>query len=157
MHAVQLLTHGGLCIAWASKHMLSATTVILLPGHALLRAAWRQALPEDGQLTVCERDERPLALAQRFWQKAGVEHKVSPRLGLSSTSCDQRAPWHAHELVHVLCVCRSLRTFSQRQTRCMLFCKRVLQAATTLHSLVSAPGRAVVCVHGLRTCPESAV
>ena len=41
---------------------------------------WRpgQALPEDGRLVACERDERPLELARRAWHDAGVAHKVKP-------------------------------------------------------------------------------
>ena len=37
-----------------------------------------QALPEDGRLVACERDERPLELARRAWHDAGVAHKVKP-------------------------------------------------------------------------------
>lgn len=42
--------------------------------HASLERA--QALPEDGRLVACERDEGPLQLARQAWRKAGVAHKV---------------------------------------------------------------------------------
>jgi predicted O-methyltransferase YrrM len=35
-----------------------------------------QALPEDGCLVACEKDEGPLQLAREFWRKAGIAHKV---------------------------------------------------------------------------------
>ena len=42
---------------------------------------------------MCERDERPLALAKRFWQKAGVEYKVRSELAsmgpFAVLLCDQ--------------------------------------------------------------------
>lgn len=35
-----------------------------------------QALPEDGQLVACEKDEAMLQLAREAWTRAGVLHKV---------------------------------------------------------------------------------
>jgi len=35
-----------------------------------------RALPEDGRLLCCEVNEQFAAVARRFWQKAGVAHKV---------------------------------------------------------------------------------
>ena len=38
-----------------------------------------QALPEDGCLVACEKDQGPLQLARDFWHRAGVAHKVRER------------------------------------------------------------------------------
>lgn len=38
-----------------------------------------QALPPDGKLVALERDEKALRVARRYWEKAGVTHKVSDR------------------------------------------------------------------------------
>ncbi len=36
-----------------------------------------QALPEDGCLVACEKDEGPLQLARDFWRRADIAHKVT--------------------------------------------------------------------------------
>ncbi len=38
-----------------------------------------QALPEDGQLVACDRDARAMDIARKYWQQAGVAHKVRCR------------------------------------------------------------------------------
>ena len=38
------------------------------------------ALPEDGQVIACDRDPRCTAIARRYWQQAGVAHKIDLRL-----------------------------------------------------------------------------
>ncbi|BAZ44076.1 O-methyltransferase family protein [Chondrocystis sp. NIES-4102] len=38
------------------------------------------ALPEDGQVIACDRDPEATAIARRYWQAAGVEHKIDFRL-----------------------------------------------------------------------------
>lgn len=38
-------------------------------------------LPESGRLVACERDENCLAVAKRYYQRAGVSHKVDVRHG----------------------------------------------------------------------------
>ncbi len=44
-------------------------------------AACKQALPEDGKLYALDKDERSMSVARRYWEKAGVKHKVVERLG----------------------------------------------------------------------------
>lgn len=34
------------------------------------------ALPEDGQITACDIDQDFTAIARRYWQEAGIEHKI---------------------------------------------------------------------------------
>jgi caffeoyl-CoA O-methyltransferase len=38
------------------------------------------ALPEDGRIVCCDISEEWTAMAQRFWKKAGMEHKIELRL-----------------------------------------------------------------------------
>ncbi|CAI5467942.1 unnamed protein product [Closterium sp. Yama58-4] len=47
------------------------------------------ALPPDGLLVACERVPHTFAVAQRFYEKAGVRHKVDPRLGLAKDTLQQ--------------------------------------------------------------------
>ena len=61
--------------------------VCLCSAWVLTACSVRQALPADGHLTVCERDERPLVLAQRFWERVGVRHKVPASLSLQWHAC----------------------------------------------------------------------
>lgn len=37
----------------------------------------KQAMPPDGALVACDRDERSMAVARRYWREAGVDHKVT--------------------------------------------------------------------------------
>ncbi|XP_074355297.1 tricin synthase 1-like isoform X2 [Apium graveolens] len=41
-------------------------------------------LPESGRLVACERDERALEVAKRYYDQAGVSHKVDVRHGLAA-------------------------------------------------------------------------
>ncbi|GER39744.1 O-methyltransferase [Striga asiatica] len=41
-------------------------------------------LPEGGQLVACERDERSLEVAQRYYSRAGVSNKVKVKHGLAA-------------------------------------------------------------------------
>ena len=38
------------------------------------------ALPQHGRLVTCDRDESTMELARASWERAGVSHKVPPRL-----------------------------------------------------------------------------
>ncbi|CAN1309607.1 Tricin synthase 1 [Linum perenne] len=42
------------------------------------------ALPESGRLVACERDSKSLDVAKRFYEKAGVSHKVIAKHGMAS-------------------------------------------------------------------------
>lgn len=39
------------------------------------------ALPEDGTLLACDVSDEWTSIARRYWQKAGVDHKIELRLG----------------------------------------------------------------------------
>ncbi|GLI62057.1 hypothetical protein VaNZ11_004485 [Volvox africanus] len=52
-------------------------------------SAMAMALPPDGKLVALDRDERPLELARRFWQLAGVADKVELRVGPALESLEQ--------------------------------------------------------------------
>ena len=47
------------------------------------------ALPEDGKVVACDRDPRSTAIARRYWQEAGVEHKIDFRLAPALDTLDQ--------------------------------------------------------------------
>ncbi|GJP39182.1 hypothetical protein CLOM_g23572 [Closterium sp. NIES-68] len=47
------------------------------------------ALPPHGLLVACERVPHTFAVAQKFYEKAGVRHKVDPRLGLALDTLQQ--------------------------------------------------------------------
>lgn len=46
------------------------------------------ALPDDGQLIACDVDERPTAIAQDYWQRAGVAHKIDLKLAPALDTLD---------------------------------------------------------------------
>jgi predicted O-methyltransferase YrrM len=52
------------------------------------------ALPEDGRVVCCDISEEWTAIARRFWQKAGVAHKISLKLGPAlETLKELKAPY----------------------------------------------------------------
>lgn len=46
------------------------------------------ALPDDGQVIACDISEEWTAVARRFWEKAGVAHKIDLRLGRAIRTLD---------------------------------------------------------------------
>jgi predicted O-methyltransferase YrrM len=55
-----------------------AIEVGVFTGYSALCVA--QALPDDGHLVACEIDDEHVDLARRFWEEAGVAHKIDLRL-----------------------------------------------------------------------------
>jgi caffeoyl-CoA O-methyltransferase len=46
------------------------------------------ALPPDGRIIACDVSEEWTAIARRYWEKAGVAHKIDLRLGQALTTLD---------------------------------------------------------------------
>jgi len=57
----------------------SAVEVGTFTGYSGLCVA--RGLPEDGRLLCCDVNEEWTGIARRYWQKAGVAHKIDLRLG----------------------------------------------------------------------------
>ena len=47
------------------------------------------ALPESGKVVACDRDPTATAIARRYWQQAGVEHKIDLRLAPALDTLDK--------------------------------------------------------------------
>lgn len=47
------------------------------------------ALPEDGKIVACDVDERYTAIASRYWQEAGVAHKIDLQLAPALETLDK--------------------------------------------------------------------
>ena len=47
------------------------------------------ALPEDGKVIACDRDPNCTKIAQRYWQEAGVAHKIDLRLAPALDTLDR--------------------------------------------------------------------
>jgi caffeoyl-CoA O-methyltransferase len=46
------------------------------------------ALPSDGKIIACDVSEEWTAIARRYWEKAGVAHKIDLRLGQALATLD---------------------------------------------------------------------
>jgi predicted O-methyltransferase YrrM len=46
------------------------------------------ALPDDGRIVACDVSEEWTAVARRYWQRAGVEHKIDLRLAPATETLD---------------------------------------------------------------------
>lgn len=55
-------------------------------GYSALAVA--QAMPADGYMLCCDVDEQWTSMAQRFWQQAGVAHKIELRLAPAMETLD---------------------------------------------------------------------
>jgi predicted O-methyltransferase YrrM len=47
------------------------------------------ALPPDGKITACDISEADTAIARRYWQKAGVDHKIDLQLAPAMETLDR--------------------------------------------------------------------
>jgi predicted O-methyltransferase YrrM len=50
-------------------------------------------LPEWGRLVACERDERCLDIARKYYERAGVTHKVCLFHRVANSSCAAMRVW----------------------------------------------------------------
>ncbi|MEO0869596.1 MAG: class I SAM-dependent methyltransferase [Cyanobacteria bacterium J06642_11] len=64
-----------------------ALEVGVFTGYSSLVVA--MALPEDGQLIACDISDEYTAMARKYWQKAGVAHKVDLRIAPALETLDQ--------------------------------------------------------------------
>ncbi|MAZ39531.1 MAG: SAM-dependent methyltransferase [Legionellales bacterium] len=53
------------------------------------------ALPEDGYILTCDRNEEMASIAQAYWQEAGVNEKIELRLGNAIVSLDNLIQSHS--------------------------------------------------------------
>jgi len=47
------------------------------------------ALPEEGRVVACDLNEEWTAIAKRYWERAGVAHKIDLRLAAATRTLDQ--------------------------------------------------------------------
>ncbi|MBT9311274.1 class I SAM-dependent methyltransferase [Leptothoe kymatousa] len=64
-----------------------ALEVGVFTGYSSLVVA--MALPEDGQLIACDISDDYTAMARKYWQKAGVDHKIDLRIAPALDTLDQ--------------------------------------------------------------------
>ncbi len=64
-----------------------ALEVGVFTGYSSLVVA--MALPEDGQLIACDISDEYTAMARKYWEKAGVAHKVDLRIAPALDTLDQ--------------------------------------------------------------------
>ncbi len=64
----------------------SAIEIGVFTGYSSLSIAL--ALPEDGELIACDIDAETTKIAQRYWEKAGVQHKIKLRIAPAIETLD---------------------------------------------------------------------
>ena len=71
-------------------HLLGAKRTLevgVFTGYSSLCVAL--ALPDDGQIIACDVSEEYTAVARRYWQSAGVAHKIQLNLGPGTATLDR--------------------------------------------------------------------
>jgi predicted O-methyltransferase YrrM len=71
-------------------HLLGAKRTLevgVFTGYSSLCVAL--ALPDDGQIIACDVSEEYTAVARRYWQRAGVAHKIQLNLGPGAVTLDR--------------------------------------------------------------------
>lgn len=63
-----------------------ALEIGVFTGYSALAVA--TALPDDGQLVACDINDDYTAVAERYWQKAGVDHKIDLRIAPALETLD---------------------------------------------------------------------
>lgn len=81
MHRMQISPEQGAFMAnlvrmTGTKRILEIGT---FTGYSALWMA--SALPEDGEFTSCDISEEWIAFARGYWKEAGIEHKITTRMG----------------------------------------------------------------------------
>lgn len=64
-----------------------ALEIGVFTGYSALRVAL--ALPADGRLVACDVSEEYTAIARRYWEQAGVSHKIDLRLAPAAETLEQ--------------------------------------------------------------------
>lgn len=86
---MQIAPEQGQLMAWLVQLMGAKRTLDIgvFTGYSALAIAL--ALPEDGQVIACDRDPHATQIAQKYWQKAGVAHKIHLKLAPALDSLDE--------------------------------------------------------------------
>jgi len=80
-HIMQIAPEQGQFMALLVE-LLGAKRCIEIGTFTGYSALWlASALPEDGQLIACDLSEEWTQVAKRYWQEAGLSHKIDLRLG----------------------------------------------------------------------------
>ncbi|MGK7926982.1 MAG: class I SAM-dependent methyltransferase [Spirulina sp.] len=89
MGQMQIAPEQGQFMALLVKLMGAKKTleVGVFTGYSSLAVAL--ALPEDGQIIACDVSEEYTAIARRYWEKAGVAHKIDLRIAPALETLDR--------------------------------------------------------------------
>lgn len=81
MHGMQISPEQGAFMALLCRLISASRTIEVgtFTGYSTLSVA--QALPDDGVVIACDVSEEWTNIAKRYWQQAGVAHKISLRIG----------------------------------------------------------------------------
>jgi predicted O-methyltransferase YrrM len=80
-HDMQISPEQGVLLAWLVRFSQAKTVIELgvFTGYSALCIA--QALPEGGRLIACDINDEWTAMAEPFWQQAGVRERIDLRIG----------------------------------------------------------------------------
>ena len=87
--SMQIAPEQGQLMAWLVELIGARRTLEIgtFTGYSSLAVAL--ALPEDGTVVACDRSEEWTAVARRYWDEAGVTHKIDLRLGPAIETLDR--------------------------------------------------------------------
>lgn len=81
--------------------------------------AMARAMPETGRLIACDIDPDFTAIARRYWQEAGVDHKIDLRLGPGTETLAELVEELGHESVDMAFIDADKPNYYTYYERCL--------------------------------------
>lgn len=106
-------------------HLLGARRTLevgVFTGYSSLSVAL--ALPEDGQIIACDVSEEYTSIARRYWQAAGVDHKIQLKLGPAVATLDQLLEAEQHNQFDFAFIDADKENYARYYEQCLQLVRR---------------------------------
>lgn len=106
-------------------HLLGAKRTLevgVFTGYSSLSVAL--ALPDDGQIIACDVSEEYTSIARRYWQAAGMEHKIQLKLGPAVATLDQLLEAEQHNQFDFAFIDADKENYARYYEQCLQLVRR---------------------------------
>ncbi|CAN5548729.1 class I SAM-dependent methyltransferase [soil metagenome] len=106
-------------------HLLGAKRTLevgVFTGYSSLSVAL--ALPDDGQIIACDVSEEYTSIARRYWQAAGMEHKIQLKLGPAVATLDKLLEAEQHNQFDFAFIDADKENYARYYEQCLQLVRR---------------------------------